>query len=210
VTGYLFHRFYTLRLFFPAEEGYRISASDYNEQSQDDFRDEADIPSGRPITIQVWKQQSQFHPLHRQWVLTHSTPLLTIVCASVESSFSEYPASRFKNEKSQDVYATTPLQIGLYNQICTLLKQHNDLVVQGRNQASAMKSISGAVACGSMVRFFKVQAATVGTGWFRAYSAKGIDLVNGVPSSSLGLTERILMTIKDPGWKLKGAQGRMY
>jgi hypothetical protein len=176
--------------------GYGLSVNNYHEQTEDDSRDEDQIPSGDAVTIQLWKKEVQFHALRQQWVTTSSTPILTVLCSSTESRFSEFPATRHKVDNRQDLFATTPLQTHLYKQLCNLLQHHSSSVAQVFNRASLLKSIDGAIACGPMVRFFKVKAGTEGSGWFRTWSAKGLDLVNGDPSASKAFIERILLRIK--------------
>lgn len=185
------------------EEGYDIIIHNYQEQIGDDFLNEDELPGGVPVIIQLGKSVRQFHPLARRYVTTASTPMLAIVCGSVESSFAEFPGVRHKVDGTQDVFVDTPLQADLYSHLCGVMEQHNTSVQQLRNQAQAIKSVDGAVACGAMVRFFKAKAEHAGSGWLRAWSARGLDLVNGAPSNSMLTVERILSKIKDSGKKSK-------
>jgi hypothetical protein len=97
--------------------------------------------------------------------------------------------------------------VDLYKQLCASLQQHNGTVAQGQNRAGPLKSINGAIACGTMVRFFKVREGKASDGWLKAWSALGLDMVNGDPSAALGAVERILVRIKEPG--RRGNLGKM-
>ncbi|KIW00121.1 uncharacterized protein PV09_08303 [Verruconis gallopava] len=207
---------YVLRLFFPAEEDYEITVSNYAEQAGTDFpcgpattsseggEDADEIPSGTAVTVQLWKLSGRLDAAYGAWTITSQTPVLTVVCAACEAVFAEYPAVRHARDGSastMDVLASTPLQTCLHAQLGALLRQHEESVAQGRNMAPRVKSVNGAVACGTMVRFYKLKTGNEGSGWLRAWSARGLDLVNGVPSEALGCVERILLRIKRAGRK---------
>ena len=208
---------YIVQIFFKVEDGYVISVENYQEQddaslSDSEMKDfikdmssevteeDAEIPGGEPVWIQVWKLEGMyFDPENRRWAPAAQIPVLTILCSSVEKIQVEYPPVRHGITNSHTLYATTPLQHDLYNRCSPLLQRHNGLVEEGRCPSSVgkIKSLSGAIACGSMVRFFKlkVEEAERNSRVFSMWSPRGLDLVNGDPSQALTTTEKILLRI---------------
>jgi len=130
-----------------------------------------------------------------QWWVASSTPVLTVICGSVECSFSEFPGARHKHE-SHYIQPVTPMQVMLYKQLHDLMQNHNHLVQNGHNQAQAVKNLNGVIACGTVVGFFKVKLGEADKGWMKSRSTRGLDMVNGVPSDSLTAVERALKDVK--------------
>ena len=88
------------------------------------------------------------------------------------------------------------MQKMLYKQLHLLMAQHNQLVAEGRNPAVQVRSLQGAVACGTMVRFYGIKMGEREAGWLKSRSTRGWDLVNGVPSDALAAVEKALTDIK--------------
>ena len=179
----------------------------YVEQNEgDNFElDEDKFPGGLPVTIQIWKCVRVFNPDVQHYIVASSTPVITVICASLEYSWAEYPGMRDK-KVTQDlqIARATDLQQMLYQQLHLLIEDHNGLVFSRHNDAQYIQGLEGVIACGTMVRFYKVRLGEKEMGWMKSRTVRGLDLVNGVPSDAMGAVEKALNDIKAVTAKKKG------
>jgi hypothetical protein len=83
------------------------------------------------------------------------------------------------------------------------MSEQHATIRQGRNQSPPVSQMMGAVACGTMVRFYKgkYEFAVQPEGWLKAQEKRGLDLVNGVPSGALLAVEKVLLGVREASMK---------